>query len=72
MSGVFEEDDFSSRTKSYILNEFDKKISKSGDQMTGDLDMQTNFVLSTAIPNDDADLVNKKYVDNSDATKLKI
>ena len=71
MSVVFEED-FFSKTKSYILTEFDKKVTKSGDQMTGDLDMQTNFIHSTAIPNDDSDLVNKKYVDDSDATKLNL
>ena len=40
--------------------------------MTGDLDMQTNFIHSTAIPNDDSDLVNKKYVDDADATKLNL
>ena len=71
MSVVFEED-FSLKTKSFILKEFDKKVSKSGDSMTGDLDMQTNFIHSTAIPNDNSDLVNKKYVDDSDATKLNL
>ena len=38
--------------------------------MTGDLDMQTNFVHSTAIPNDNSYLVNKKYVDDADNLKL--
>ena len=71
MSVVFEED-FTGKTKSIILTEFDKKVSKNGDQMTGDLDMQTNFVHSTAIPNDDSDLVNKKYVDDQDAKKLSL
>ena len=71
MSVVFEED-FSGKTKKYILKEFDKKVSKSGDQMTGDLDMQTNFIHSTAIPNDDSDLMNKKYVDDTDNRKLNL
>ena len=71
MSVVFEED-FSSKTKNFVLKKFDKKVSKTGDSMTGDLDMQTNFVRSTAIPNDNSDLVNKKYVDDADATKLNL
>ena len=71
MSVVFEED-FTSRTKNYVLKEFDKKVSKNGDSMNGDLDMQTNFVHSTAIPNDDSDLVNKKYVDDADNAKLNL
>ena len=72
MSVVFNEDDFGTKTKKYVLNEFDKKVSKSGDSMTGDLDMQTNFVHSTAIPNDDSDLTNKKYVDDRDNSKLNL
>ena len=71
MSVVFEED-FSGKTKKYILKEFDKKVSKTGDTVTGDLDMQTNFIHSTAIPNDNSDSVNKKYVDDVDATKLNL
>ena len=72
MSVVFEDSDFTGKTKSFLLKEFDKKVSKSGDSMTSDLDMQTNFIHSTAIPNDDSDLVNKKYVDDQDAKKLNL
>ena len=70
MSFVFE--DFSGKTKSFILNELAKKLNTEGDQMTGDLDMQTNFVHSTAIPNDNSDLVNKKYVNDEDTKKLSL
>ena len=72
MSVVFEDSDLTGKTKSFLLKEFDKKVSKNGDSMTGDLDMQTNFIHSTAIPNNNSDLVNKKYVDDSDATKLSL
>ena len=72
MSVVFEENDFTGKTKSFLLKEFDKKVSKSGDSMTGDLDMQINFIHSTAIPNDNSDLVNKKYVDAEDNKKLNL
>ena len=72
MSVVFEESDFSSKTGKYVLRQIDKKVSKSGDSMTRDLDMQTNFVHSTAIPNDNSDLVNKKYVDDEDNKKLSL
>ena len=69
MSFVFNED-FSGKTKSFLLKEFDEKVSKSGDTMTGDLDIGNNKVITTADPTGEKHLCRKKYVDIQDAKKV--
>ena len=66
MSVIFNDDDFSSKRKNFILNEFDKKLSKTGGTMTGDLDMGNHHILHAAnyVPSSDHHIVNKKYVTN--------
>ena len=63
MSVIFNDDDFSSKRKNFILNEFDKKLSLTGGMMTGDLTINTNKIISTIDPIDDKHLARKKYVD---------
>jgi hypothetical protein len=41
------------------------KVAKSGDTMTGDLNMGANKVTTTATPSADADLTTKKFVDDT-------
>ena len=40
------------------------KLDKSGDKMTGTLEMGENTITSSSVPNSDAVLTNKKYVDS--------
>ena len=66
ISVVFNEDDFNSRTKKVVLTQLDKKLSKTGGVMTGDLDMGNNHILHAAnyTPSSDRHVVTKKYVIN--------
>lgn len=65
MSVVFEED-FGSKTKNFVLKEFDKKLSLSGGKMTGDLNMGNHNIVhaSNYVPSSDWHTTNKKYVEN--------
>ena len=62
MSVVF--NDFSSKTKGVVLTELDKKVSKSGDTMSGDLNMGNYHIIHNNSPSSDNHVVNKKYVTN--------
>lgn len=41
-----------------------ERLEKSGDTMTGDLNMGANFISSTGVASQDSHLVNKQYVDS--------
>jgi len=46
-----------------VQSQFDGKVSKTGDVMTGSLDMASNKITSTYTPMANVDLTNKEYVD---------
>lgn len=50
---------------SYIEELYASKLEKSGGTMTGILNLGANKATSSYVPQEDNDLVNKKYVDNS-------
>jgi len=56
--------DASLATETYVDDEVDLKVDKSGDTMTGTLVMGSNKVTSTATPSANEDLTNKAYVDS--------
>lgn len=49
---------------SNIQDQINAKVAKAGDTMTGNLDMGSNFITSTATPSGATELVNKSYVDS--------
>jgi len=51
-------------TETYVDNADDLKVSKSGDTMTGNLDMSNNNITNLGLPNNDQDAANKFYVDS--------
>lgn len=52
-------------TQSALTNGLNGKVSKSGDSMSGNLNMSsTNKVINSASPTDNGDLVNKNYADS--------
>ena len=66
MNVVFNDDDFSSKTKNFILNEFDEKLSLTGGRMSGNIDMQNHKIIN--VKNTDSSsqghhIANKEYVD---------
>lgn len=48
-----------------VIDGLPSKVSKSGDSMSGDLDMTNNKVKGLATPSADTDAATKKYVDDS-------
>ena len=46
-------------------NNVDQKVTKSGDTMSGGLNMENKKIINLANPTDDKDAVNKKYVNDN-------
>lgn len=47
------------------ISEVNKKVSKSGDSMSGELDMSNNKIINLVNPTDAQDAATRKYVDNT-------
>ena len=56
--------------KKYVNNKLDLKLTKSGDSMSGQLDMNDNKIIDLKIPTNNSDASTKKYVDDQAALKL--
>jgi hypothetical protein len=50
-----------------LQNALDDKVSRNGDVMSGDLDMDSNRIVNLPAPVDPQDAINKEYVDNQKA-----
>jgi len=57
-------------TKQYVDNNDALQVTKSGDTMSGELNMGSNKVTNLADPTVDADAANKNYVDDTITTSL--
>lgn len=53
-----------------LTTQINTKLTKAGDTMTGDLNMGSNTVISSATPTSNNDLTNKGYVDTQRDTRL--
>lgn len=51
-----------------VIDGLPSKVSKSGDSMSGNLDMTDNKIVNLGAPTADADAANKKYVDDTVAS----
>jgi hypothetical protein len=51
-------------TETYVDNADNLKVNKSGDTMTGNLNMSNNRVTDVGLPSNDQDVANKFYVDS--------
>lgn len=58
LNGLISED-----TVGSLINQINERVTKTGDTMTGPLDMGSNRVKNVADPEEDADAVNKRYAD---------
>lgn len=56
--------------KTYVDNQDALKLSKSGDTMSGNLDMDSNSITNLLAPTNDGDAANKLYADNASNDKL--
>ena len=58
--------------KKYVNDKLDLKLTKSGDGMSGQLDMNDNKIIDLKTPTNNTDASTKKYVDDQAALKLDI
>ena len=70
LTGVVQTNVVEGVDKKYVNNKLNLKLTKSGDGMSGELDMNDNKIIDLKTPTDNADATTKKYVDNKHALTL--
>ena len=72
LTGITQTNEVEGVDKKYVNDKLDLKLTKSGDSMSGQLDMNDNKIIDLATPTNNSDASTKKYVDDGLSGKLDV
>ena len=70
LTGIVQTNEVEGVDKKYVNDKLNLKLTKSGDSMSGNLDMNDNKIVDLKTPTDNTDASTKKYVDDKASLKL--